>query len=542
MSHAGSWRAACRITIHLLKFHFEILSVARGVTDPGVYVSNSVNQGMRTEVVPGAGKLFESGPANRRFGLRKRAGAGSTILLPVCLVDRRERLRASAESLRAKADGREQLLWSAPALIAGEIVKDLNFAINPGGAGHSDKPEPPAPMPTAIVGLDVASTSARACVTDLTGAVLLEKDFPATTAGEDELLAALPPSSVIIMESTGRYHATWARRLQGAGHRVIVLNALLAKRLATTVNALRQRKTDAIDARHLAEVGRLHLGQLHRFEFAEEPDRAQLRALCAVRRGIRHALTNAVRLAQHLLATMLPDTDAAGFNFAHNAGLAELFLRVDSLAQLQRVRRSTLDQYACSRAEIMAGILKHPRQTPEMFNALLPALQAQLRTVQALREQFAALGAALRLALKQTGNAYTVELVRSIPGFGEKTAPVIIGFLPAGWRSWGKKRQIANRLQAQWGCDPRPCESGKWKGTVRMSKRGAEMARTALFQVAVCALLHDPTMKAFYDKKRAHGQHHLVAITHVMRRQIRRLVAVLYNGKPFVPDAAYNVS
>jgi hypothetical protein len=36
MSHAGSWRAACRTTIHFLPFHFEALSVARGVTDPGV--------------------------------------------------------------------------------------------------------------------------------------------------------------------------------------------------------------------------------------------------------------------------------------------------------------------------------------------------------------------------------------------------------------------------------------------------------------------------------------------------------------------------
>ena len=77
-------------------------TVARGVTDPGVYVSNSVNQEMRTEVVPGAGELFESGPANRRFSLRQRTGAGSTILLPVCLVDRRERLRASAESCEPK--------------------------------------------------------------------------------------------------------------------------------------------------------------------------------------------------------------------------------------------------------------------------------------------------------------------------------------------------------------------------------------------------------------------------------------------------------
>ena len=36
MSHDGSWRAACRITIRFRQFHFESLSVARGVTDPGV--------------------------------------------------------------------------------------------------------------------------------------------------------------------------------------------------------------------------------------------------------------------------------------------------------------------------------------------------------------------------------------------------------------------------------------------------------------------------------------------------------------------------
>jgi hypothetical protein len=36
MSHAGSWRAACSNTIHFPWFHFETLSVARGVTDPSV--------------------------------------------------------------------------------------------------------------------------------------------------------------------------------------------------------------------------------------------------------------------------------------------------------------------------------------------------------------------------------------------------------------------------------------------------------------------------------------------------------------------------
>jgi hypothetical protein len=36
MSHAGSWRAACRTTIHFLWLHCEAHSVARGVTDPSV--------------------------------------------------------------------------------------------------------------------------------------------------------------------------------------------------------------------------------------------------------------------------------------------------------------------------------------------------------------------------------------------------------------------------------------------------------------------------------------------------------------------------
>jgi hypothetical protein len=36
MSHGGSWRAACIMTIQILWFHFGIHSIARGVTDPGV--------------------------------------------------------------------------------------------------------------------------------------------------------------------------------------------------------------------------------------------------------------------------------------------------------------------------------------------------------------------------------------------------------------------------------------------------------------------------------------------------------------------------
>ena len=75
-------------------------------------------------------------------------------------------------------------------------------------------------------GLDIASTSACACVQNADGTILHELNLPATREGEDRLLALLPPNTAVFMESTGRYHLTWARRLSAAGHAVHVLNAL----------------------------------------------------------------------------------------------------------------------------------------------------------------------------------------------------------------------------------------------------------------------------------------------------------------------------
>lgn len=138
-----------------------------------------------------------------------------------------------------------------------------------------------------ICGLDVASTSARAALLPADSSTQRELDLPATREGENTLLRALPPDSIVILESTGRYHLRWARRLEAAGHRVYVLNALLAQRLASSVKALRDNKTDPIDARHLAHIGRLHLADLQTYRFQENPAR------CACANSARCASPNA---------------------------------------------------------------------------------------------------------------------------------------------------------------------------------------------------------------------------------------------------------
>ena len=387
-------------------------------------------------------------------------------------------------------------------------------------------------MKNATCGLDIASTSACASVQAADGAIVHELQLPANPEGENRLLALLPVGTAIFMESTGRYHLTWARRLSTAGYPVYVLNALLSKRLIGAANALRQNKTDRIDARELARIGRLHAAELVTYRFCEDAGRLQLRTLCQVRVQQRRVMTDLLKSAGDLLGRMLPGVE---LELAQNRGLAELLLKIDSFARLHRMRPATLQGYARSKTEALHTCLQQPRVPEAIFHALLPALQAQLRQIDSLRDAQVTLTTEIRTSVVAVGRADELALVQTIPGYGPKTAPTLIACLPVDLRSCGPKQKVARKIQAYFGCDPKLRESGKWKGKVRMSKRGLELARTALFQAAVCAIMHDPTMKAAFQRKKTEGKFYLICVSHVMRLMLRRLVAVLYDRKPFVP-------
>jgi transposase len=123
--------------------------------------------------------------------------------------------------------------------------------------------------------------------------------------------------------------------------------------------------------------------------------------------------------------------------------------------------------------------------------------------------------------------------VESMPGFGPTIAAKVLAYLPSALLHSGNNRKVAARLQAFMGNEPRLQESGQWKGQTRMSKRGVETLRTAFFQAAFSAAQRDSELKAFYQRKRAEGKTHHVALSHLMRILTRRLVAVLRSAKPY---------
>ena len=91
-----------------------------------------------------------------------------------------------------------------------------------------------------------------------------------------------------------------------------------------------------------------------------------------------------------------------------------------------------------------------------------------------------------------------------------------------------------SKLAAFAGVDPSIKQSGEFSGTQnKMSKRGSPYLRRSLYLAAFSAVQFNPAMKMIYDKKRAQGKAHTVALTVVMRKLVNIIYVILKTQKPY---------
>lgn len=134
---------------------------------------------------------------------------------------------------------------------------------------------------------------------------------------------------------------------------------------------------------------------------------------------------------------------------------------------------------------------------------------------------------------KQISSFFTTiddnEFITSIPGIGPVLGAVILSEIGDISRF-----STVEKLVAFAGLDPTVKQSGNFESTnCKMSKRGSPYLRRAIWQVATISMLHNPTLKEFYDKKRKEGKSHKVAIGHVTNKVLRIIFAVLTSKKKY---------
>lgn len=121
------------------------------------------------------------------------------------------------------------------------------------------------------------------------------------------------------------------------------------------------------------------------------------------------------------------------------------------------------------------------------------------------------------------------DCVQSVPGIGLLTGAALVnlfGRLPAA---------RADALVAFTGLDPRPCDSGKKRGSRRLSKRGPGELRRLLFNAAMAAA-KTRVWKPFYERERAKGLPTTAALVCLARRLVRVAFALYRQNVHFDPD------
>jgi transposase len=210
------------------------------------------------------------------------------------------------------------------------------------------------------------------------------------------------------------------------------------------------------------------------------------------------------------------------------AWFAETFLAADP--QPHDPAREEIDRLAKARAglkEVEERIKQQREQRPPALVA--KALAAVLKTV---RAELRALDAAI--AGKTTFSpalARRAEIIASVPGLGAQAVAGLIAWMPELGR-------VSNEAAAALlGAAPDDDDSGERKGA-RCIKGGRRKLRNLLYMpVMGTATLHNPVLKAHYQRLLARGKEAKVAINACMRKLIVILNTMLARDQTWNPPA-----
>ncbi|RJX41795.1 IS110 family transposase [Paenibacillus pinisoli] len=333
---------------------------------------------------------------------------------------------------------------------------------------------------------------------------------------------------VIILEATGHYHRGLVLHLNRRGWRHIIINPLQSKRARGT--QLRKVKTDAADAWHLAEM--YYRGDVKPHRTWEEAYR-ELQHVTRQHEFITGMFVQAKLNARALLDQVFP---------MYTQLFRDIF-SATSLLVLQRCLRGetqNMDKVfggATGRARskqwvgeklnqlehLLEDWMTHPKSDSQtkVLEGMIVLLLAFLEQLNDLEERMQQLASELP----------EVELVKSIPGVGDKLAATIIAEI-------GDAKQFKDpkQLVAYAGLDPGIFSSGKFTAmSSRITKRGSKRLRRALYLAVQCGLRRSANVKikAYYDKKRKEGKPYKVVVIACANKLLHHVYAILIKGEPF---------
>ena len=390
------------------------------------------------------------------------------------------------------------------------------------------------------LGIDVAKRRHNATLLDEAGKTVFRNvSFAHSREGLDGFLNRLaatgqsPQGILVGMEATGHYWMVLFQCLSKAGYTVHVINPIVtaARRNVT----IRGTKTDAVDSFLIARVLR---EENPKVSAIPEEDVQRLRDLTRLRFECAQA---AMAEKQRLVALLDLAFPEYGEHFSDIFGttsrevLAE-FPTAEDLAKVD-IRRLTRILKQASRGRMGRAHAERLKRAARESFALTGNTDTLALEVRFIVERLNLLIDQIAQLDKRLGQFLRDEqrLLRSVPGLGKVWAPTVLAEVLPVFHP--ELQHGAKKFVAAAGIDVRLHDSGEFAGKGKMSKRGSKYLRTAVMQAADVAvfLVKDPLFKAVYERQKARGKHHTVALSHVAHKMLHVVFSMLKNKRPYTP-------
>ena len=390
-----------------------------------------------------------------------------------------------------------------------------------------------------FLGIDIAKHNHVASLIDSDGKIVIKTiKFSNDNEGYQKLVSlvcsAVPGGDksgiAVAMEATGHYWLSLFSALVDDSFSVSVYNPFQIKSFRTAYHN-RKLKTDAVDAIIIA-----HYIRAFGSDETSLPNDAllSLKLLTRYRSDLIHNISSAKNQVVSVLDKIFPEFSSllsdtfgeTGKAILQVAPTPEMVLSLSSKKLLEIVSTASRGRFKKDFVDKLRYVAKTSFGVKITTKACAFELRQLINAIIFLEQQVDELDTEIKALYSGLD-----EFLTTIPGIGEVLAPIILAEIGDV-----EKFPSPAKLVAFTGIDPSTSQSGqKAAGDESISKRGSPYLRYAVYQAAFIASSRDPHLKDYYQRKKAEGKHHYVALAGVQRKLLYIIWSVLKEQRPYRP-------
>lgn len=403
------------------------------------------------------------------------------------------------------------------------------------------------------VGIDIAKRTHVAVIMNEDNSLKIKPfSFNNDKSGFKKLLIHLQTlccdlSDIVIgMEATGLLFENLYRYLQRVEYNVVLLNPYQTAKFRE-MDTMKRVKNDNIDSVMIAALlksGRFSEG------YVSQEQLQSLRELYRHRSSIEDQIKSLKRQTSAILTVVFPELETVIRDPFNITGLALLekyptakhfhHASVDRILKTFRgIKGNNFNQTKAqalldaSRRSIYSGIASEARALNIRMNiAQIRLLQEQLgQTLLVMQSLF------INSEVKQEDQEVMEELIdnlRTIPGIADKTILALLAECGNLDRFYAPKALIGFL-----GLYPTLSQSGDSTRNGRLAKRGASLAKKAIYLASIAAIRHNDEMRTIYMNYRSKGRAKKEAIIIVARKLLTIIYTIYTRNIPYDPQRVF---